>query len=143
MHRRELIVGTGAAIVAASTSALAQGASHDHGNHHGPSPLAARAMECVTSGNACLDHCFATFAAGDTSLAECARKVDHLVAVCASLAKLASGNSAHLPALAKVVMAVCQDCETECRKHAAKHETCKACADACAACAAECKRTSV
>src|ERR1700726_3561023 len=59
-----------------------------------------------------------------------------------SLAKLASVNSSYLAGLARVALVACQDCETECRKHADKHFACKACAEACVVCAAECKRTA-
>ena len=51
-----------------------------------------------------------------------------LSAMCAALARLASANSAHLVALAKVCGEVCLDCEKECRKHEKEHELCKACA---------------
>ena len=87
-----------------------------------------------------MDHCLQTFAAGDTSLAICAREVDLMLSTCGTLAKLASLNSSHLPTMAKLALAVCQDCEAECRKHADKHAACKACGEACAACAAECKK---
>ena len=82
------------------------------------------------------------FAAGDTTLAACARAVDEMLSLCRTLAKLASLGSSYLPAMAKVALIGCQDCETECRKHAEKHAPCKACAEACAACAAEWKKMS-
>ena len=71
-----------------------------------------------------------------------ARAVDQMVSLCGTLSKLASLKSSYLPAMAKVALIGCQDCEKECRKHAEKHEPCNACAEACAACAAECKKVS-
>jgi hypothetical protein len=71
-----------------------------------------------------------------------ARAVDQMVSMCGTVEKLASVKSSYLPAMAKVALAACQDCETECRKHADQHAPCKACADACAVCAVECKKVS-
>jgi Cys-rich four helix bundle protein (predicted Tat secretion target) len=148
MNRRELFTTAGAAILVAS-SAFAQDAGHDHmmtGHDHmamGTPPNAAlvdAAALCSKTGLVCINHCLESFAAGDIALAGCARSVDQMLSVCGALAKLASTNSPHLPAMAKVALAMCQDCETECRKHADHHAECKACADACAACAEECKK---
>jgi Cys-rich four helix bundle protein (predicted Tat secretion target) len=136
MNRRD-ILATGAALVTISGSVLAQ---TSHGEHAAVSPLFDTANNCVKAGLVCSDHCLQAFAAGDISLAGCARAVDQMLALCGTLAKLASLRSQYLPAMAKVALIGCQDCETECRKHAEKHAPCKACADACTACAAECKR---
>jgi hypothetical protein len=67
-----------------------------------------------------------------------ARAVDQMVSLCGTLSKLASLSSSYLPAMAKVALIGCQDCETECRKHAEKHAPCKACG----ACAVECKKVT-
>jgi Cys-rich four helix bundle protein (predicted Tat secretion target) len=139
MHRREVMIAT-AALLAASGSAVAQSdhAGHDHG---GANPLFDSANACVKTGLLCLDHCLQSMATGDVSLAGCARSTDQLLSVCGTLAKLAgTKGSPYLPAMAKLALTVCQDCEKECRKHADKHATCKACADACATCAGECKK---
>jgi Cys-rich four helix bundle protein (predicted Tat secretion target) len=140
MNRRDLIA-TGAALMAVSTPALAQMSHADH-DLAAASPLFDAASNCGKVGLVCIDHCFQSFAAGDTTLAACAREVDQMLSTCGTLAKLASVRSSHLPAMAKVALAVCQDCETECRKHADKHAACKACGEACAACAAECKKVA-
>jgi Cys-rich four helix bundle protein (predicted Tat secretion target) len=66
--------------------------------------------------------------------------VAQMLSLCETVAKLASLRSSYLPAMAKVALVGCQDCETECRKHADKHAPCKECAEACAACADECKK---
>jgi Cys-rich four helix bundle protein (predicted Tat secretion target) len=136
MNRRALIVA-GAALVTTSGTALAQ---TSHGEHAAPSSLFDAANNCVKAGLVCSDHCLQAFAAGDASLAACARAVDEMKSLCGALAKLASLRSSYLTAMAKVALIGCQDCETECRKHAEKHAPCKACADACSSCAAECKK---
>ncbi len=145
MNRRDLIAA-GVLLAATSGTALAHG-EHDHGGHdhggHGSAavaPLFDAATACVKTGQVCLNHCLAAFAANDVSLAACARLTDQMLSICGTLAKLASTSSPYLPAMAKVALAACQDCEAECKKHANKHESCKACAEACAACAAECKK---
>jgi Cys-rich four helix bundle protein (predicted Tat secretion target) len=136
MNRRD-VFAAGAALAALSTAAQAQ-MSHDHHDAAAANPLFDTAGACVAAGLVCMDHCLQTFVAGDTSLAACAREVDLMLSTCGTLAKLASLKSSHLPAMAKLALAVCEDCETECRKHAA----CKACGEACAACAAECKKVA-
>lgn len=140
MNRRQMLTATSLGILAAG-SALAQSSPDHQHAHHGDNKaakLAHAASHCVTMGQTCIDHCLASFAKGDTSLAVCARKVDELISVCATLSKLASTNSPHLGAMTKFALAVCKDCEAECRKHM-QHPTCKACAEACAECAKECQ----
>lgn len=44
------------------------------------------------------------------------------------------------PRLAAIAMDACNQCEEACKKHAEKHEECKACGESCAACAKECKK---
>jgi Cys-rich four helix bundle protein (predicted Tat secretion target) len=139
MNRRDLIA-ISTALMAVSTRALAQASHADHHDLAASSPLFDAASNCVKAGLVCMDHCFQSFASGDTSLAACAREVDQMLSTCGTLAKLASVKSSYLPAMAKVALGVCQDCEAECRKHEDKHAACKACAEACAACAAECKK---
>lgn len=153
MDRRDFFKATGAAVlVAASTKALAEdmpmdhshmGMNHDHMMHVGNPPnakLQESALACVKTGQDCINHCLDSYAMGDLSMAGCARTVDQMLAVCATLAKLASVGSTHLPEMAKVAYGICQDCEKECHKHADQHAVCKACADACTACADECKK---
>ncbi len=150
MNRRELMTSAGtAAVVLVSTSAMADDhMDHDHGAMtHGAmimptanAKLVDSASTCVKAGQACMAHCLASFAGGDTSLAACATSVDQMLSICATLQKLAAAGSPHLPEMAKLAMVVCQDCEKECRKHEQHHATCKACAEACAACAQDCQK---
>jgi Cys-rich four helix bundle protein (predicted Tat secretion target) len=136
-HRH--VIAAAAALAAVSTAAQAQ-VSHDHHDAAAANQLFDAASNCVKVGLVCMDHCLQTCSAGDTSLAACAREVDLMLSTCGTLAKLASLKSSYLSAMAKLALAVCQDCETECRKHADKHAACKACGEACAACAIECKK---
>lgn len=87
-----------------------------------------------------MSHCLGLFAMGNTSVANCAKTAYQHNAVVAALARLASANSEHLSAMAKLAYAICLDCEKECRKHENEHAVCKACADSCAATAEECKK---
>ncbi len=98
------------------------------------------ASACIKTGLICTSHCLDSLAMGDMSMAACAKSVDQMMSVCGSLAKLASMGSPHLPEVARLAVAVCQDCEKECQKHAAEHMECKNCADACAACAKESRK---
>lgn len=144
LDRRNLLTVLGAAIFVASPALAAEDHSaHMHAATAGAAPANAKLIEtasdCVKTGQACIAHCLQSFAAGDTSLAACAKSVDQMLSVCATLQKLASLGSPNLPAMAKVALAVCEDCEKECRKHADHHATCKACADACKACADACR----
>jgi len=137
-----MLIAVGVGLAAVSGSALAQTSHADHHDNAPVNSLLDAASNCVKVGLVCIDHCQQSFAAGDASLAGCARAVDQMLSMCGTLAKLASVKSSYLPAMAKVTLAACQDCETECRKHADKHAPCKACAEACATCAAECKKTA-
>lgn len=147
MNRRELLGAAvaGATVMAAANKAFAQDHDHDHMGHgmHIELPhakLSEAARHCVTAGNVCLSHCLALFTVGDTSVSACAKSVYQMNAMCEALARLASAESPHLAAFAKVCHDSCLDCEKECRKHEKEHAECKACAESCAACAEECKK---
>lgn len=145
MNRRDILSILGASICS-TVPALAE---EDHSAHmHAVAATSAApankklveaASDCVKAGQACIAHCMEAFAAGDTSLVACARIVDQMLSVCGTLQKLASTGSPRLADMAKVALAICDDCEKECRKHADHHATCKACAEACKACAEACK----
>jgi len=143
-ERRELLQG-----VAALTASLAAGSvlasDGEHSKHHsvGKTSLAQTALECVKSGQDCIEHCIGLFKNGDTSTVTCMEAATEMVAMCTALSQMASYNSAHLPAVAKVCAAVCKDCEQECRKHEDKHPACKACAESCAHCREECEKLAV
>jgi Cys-rich four helix bundle protein (predicted Tat secretion target) len=112
----------------------------DHSAHMGHTKLGEAARHCASAGGACMSHCLGLFAAGNISVAACAKSVYQMTAICEAIARLAAANSGHLPELAKLAHAVCLECEKECRKHENEHAECKACAESCVACAEECKK---
>jgi Cys-rich four helix bundle protein (predicted Tat secretion target) len=149
MNRRDLIFTGAAAAVThtlvnlgcGSTSSRAEqpgGAANSGGDRAAAPPdaraaLARATYDCILASEACLSHCITRLGAGDTSLAACARAVRELLPICHGTAELAATASAHLPALAKVCLAACEDCEQECAKHAGHHRECAACLAACKA----------
>ena len=100
------------------------------------------ALDCVKAGEVCLDHCLTELAKGNKMLGECAKRVEDTIPMCEALAKLAAQDSRHLKALANVCIAVCEDCEKECLKHAKHHAECKACAESCRDCINACKKVA-
>lgn len=139
MKRRELLFVAGGA-VAAAVSASADEPTSGHHHDASGSPLMDSALKCVKTGELCQAHCFKLLGEADKALAECARSVNGLTAVCGALAVLAAQQSPLLPRYAGVAKDVCRGCEDECRKHSDKHAVCKACAEACVACAQECAK---
>lgn len=131
--RRKLLLGAsllGAA--AALGSARAADVTHDHhAMSAGSRGLIDAASHCVEEAEICDQHCLAMFAQGDTTLAECAQRVRELATLCTAARQLAVQQSPRLSALLAVCNESCMACETECRKHEAKHAACKSCADAC------------
>jgi len=141
MKRRELIAAMGgAALVGVAAKSDAQASVEMHAPKY--QALEETAAKCVSTGEDCLRHCLAMMSMKDTTMAACADLTVQLVAACRALQTLAAVNSKFTPAFAKDAMAVCADCEAECRKFYDKHTACKACGDACKNCAAECKKVS-
>jgi Cys-rich four helix bundle protein (predicted Tat secretion target) len=134
MNRRELLIGSGAVLVAAAAQAqknkaVAPATGHEH--HGGPAPLVDAAADCIKKGQSCLAHCLTLLGTGDTSMTSCAKAVSDMVAVAEALLAVATANSKHTKNLAKVAADVSRDCEAECKKHADKHAECKACMECC------------
>ena len=94
--------------------------------------LAEAAAACVRVGEECVQHCLVLMAQGDTSLGDCAKSVNQMLAVCRAAGPLVYADSKHLQAFAKLCADVCAECETACRKHEGHHAICKQCAEACA-----------
>ena len=138
-RRDFLVAATATAAVTAAGSALA-GSHADHQHHHPKTDekLSSAAAACVTTGDVCIAHCLDEFKAGRTELAECAFRVEELIAACTALMKLAALRSSELPAFAAATARICKQCEKECLKHAKKHPSCASCAEACEACRLAC-----
>lgn len=147
-ERRELLRGVLAVTAAVASSAIL---AEDSEHHHAPAAnanevknqtLIDAALSCVKNGQLCSAHCIDLIKSGDTSTAQCLAAVTQMLTMCNALLSLSASQSKYLPALAKICMEVCEDCEKECRKHEEKHAACKACADSCANCVKECKKVT-
>jgi len=147
MERREFIAVGTAAAVASATQAFAQatgtapagGAAMQDMHPALYKNLENASIECVSTGNDCLRHCFGMFAMKDTSMAGCANAAFQLVAACNALASLAAVNSSQVGPLAKTVAVICEDCKKQCDKFPNIAE-CTACGKACQKCADECRK---
>lgn len=142
MDRRTLLL-SGVALAGAAMVGSAQASEHEH-NHHHDTPeqinLATTAADCLQKGQVCLNHCLELLGQGEKDMAACAKSVNQMLALCGALQQLANQGSKQLSKLAAIALDACQQCQEECKKHADKHESCKACGESCAACAKECKK---
>jgi Cys-rich four helix bundle protein (predicted Tat secretion target) len=157
MSRRDVVLGAAALATAAATARMATAAEHE--GHHTGAPAAAHkytepkrykknaalvaaSNECIARGQACISHCFETFLDGDTTMAECALSVEQMLRVCDAMAYLSAFDSKSLKPMAQACIAVCEDCEKECRVHEEHQKACRECADACAALIKEAKKVA-
>jgi Cys-rich four helix bundle protein (predicted Tat secretion target) len=141
-RRNILISATAVTAAMAASSVSATSESHQHHGALLNNKLIDAALDCIKKGEACSNHCIALIKQGDNTVADCLDIVGETLAMCSALATLASSQSVHLNALAKVCVDVCKDCERECEVHAHKHTECKACMDACSVCIDECEKLS-
>lgn len=132
ISRREMLLGMSAvAGMAYAGSVSAAAKEHDHSKHATQlTDLMDAVNNCTDKGRRCTAHCMVSFTEGDTELAECASKVQEMMAVCGGFAYLVASNSSYIKDYARVCEKVCADCAEECRKHE-KHIECEACANAC------------
>ena len=150
MNRREMLMSS-MALAGAAVVGRAQAAEHDHDmmqheHHHGApanAALAVAAADCLQKGQVCLSHCLVLLGEGDKGMADCSKSVNQMLALCGALQQLANQNSKLLARVAAIALDACNQCEEACKKHANKHEECKACGESCAACAKECKKLAV
>ncbi|HPH67362.1 MAG TPA: Csp1 family four helix bundle copper storage protein [Kofleriaceae bacterium] len=116
-----------------------------------PSPKAAarKALiplisDCLVKAQACAAHCERELANGNKDMAQCARAVADMLALCGALAPLVARESNLDAKLAVVCADACAACVTACNAHAAHfahgmHLECKACGEACSKCEAACR----
>ena len=143
MNRRDILKGTGAlAFAAVAKSALAEEHEHHHHATGAYSKVISTASTCVEKGQLCVAHCLTLLGEGDKDMAECAKSVHQMLAVCSTLQQLASQNSSHTAEIAALAAKTCKECEEACKKHADKHAECKDCMEACADCRKECEALS-
>ena len=135
LSRRELLAGAGAlgALLASGTALAGDAPGHRHEDHAPRNPRVLEATnDCVVKGQQCVAHCLVAFREGDTTLADCASKVNEMLPICKAFSYQLAANSKYVKALSAVCRQACKDCEKECREHDDKHVECKECADACA-----------
>ena len=138
MERRDFVLATGAlALAGAAQAAPDAGAAAAKGPG-----LVELGSACIQVGEECQAHCLQQFAAGDTSLAGCARSVSMMLQMCRALVTAAAQSQPRLKDIARVCGQVCRDCEATCRPHAGHHEICRRCMEACWSCASACEKTS-
>lgn len=131
--RRRAFLAVGAGLVAAAASTRGRAAppkKSDKPAAGASAAVADAAADCVRKGEACLQHCLAMLATGDTSMATCSKTVRDMLATSHALETLAVTGGPRFNALAKVTADVARDCQAECAKHA-QHPPCKECGDAC------------
>ena len=151
MDRREMLkvaaggmmlAAAGNAAFAAESTKQPAGHQHTHGANKNKSLIDA-AADSVKKGQACLSHSLEMLSQREyKEMAVCAMRVSDMVAACSAIEQLANNNSPNLPKMAKVVMDICTDCETECRTFEKEEEICKQTADSCVTCFNECKKIS-
>src|SRR5262245_9949813 len=138
MLRRDFLLATGAATLAGASRA-----APDAGSAQAKGPgLVQLASDCIELGEECQAHCLQQFAAGDTSLAGCARSVGLMLQMCRALCAASAQGWSRLKEMARVCGQVCWDCEAACKPHAGHHDICRRCMESCRACAAACEKTA-
>ena len=145
MDRRDMLLRTAAAGMAAMATGAMAADEHSHRAHQAGGKyqaLADSTADCVSTGENCLSHCLVLLGESDKDMAGCAKSVNQMLSVCNALMRLSAQEATYVPTMAALAAQVCKDCEDECRKHEQKHEQCKACAQACAACLKECKKVA-
>ena len=135
ISRRTLLVGASALGAALATGASIAGDApgHRHEDHAPKNPNVLDAVNnCVVKAQQCAAHCLVAFQEGDTTRADCTRKVNEMRPICSAFSYQLAGNSPYVKALSEVCRQACEDCEKKCRVHEDKHMECKECAEACA-----------
>ena len=156
-NRRDLLMA-GVGVLAAKATVFAVACASDppadpHAGHagHGAAPtdphaghnahasaapdlsLARTLAECGVAGNACMAHCIRLLSTGDTSMADCAKSVSDMLAICGAMERIAVTESPFRKDLAALCLRVCEACAEVCAKHADHHAECKGCKLACEA----------
>jgi len=142
MDRREAMTAVGAALTMAALSKVAQAEDSNMAMPHMEmhyQGLIEATSHCVRNGQLCLSHCLFLLGNGDDSMADCSKAVNQMLACCSALQSLASQGSRLVPAMARVALEACTQCEQACRKHADMHAPCKACMESCTECIKQCR----
>ncbi len=149
--RRDFITTTGAAVAAASLLAAGDakaGAAAGTATKDPKDPYAEvvdSASACIRTGETCLAHCMEELAKGNTSMANCGKRVYEMLAVIRAMQTLAAGRSELAKRHAVLCADACKTCAAACLEHKehwshGMHMACKACYDACIACEQSCRK---
>ncbi len=144
MRRRELVMAGGAAAAAQMVGTAIAGCGAQAPVAGGTATPAAApgdataawaeaSAECLAKGEICLAHCIRLLSDGDQSMAECAKAVHAMLAICRAVGPIAAADSEHAAALAAICHAVCTSCAAACEPHSHHHAECAACFTACRA----------
>lgn len=82
ISRRDLLASAAALGTTYGLDATVVLAAETPGNAPATDGLAKAAAECVRIGEECLQHCLVLLGQGDTSLADCSKTVQQMLAVC-------------------------------------------------------------
>src|SRR4029450_7449259 len=95
--RRDLIIAGGGAVIAHAVVASAgdaPAAPTDKGQ-----ALTSAAVECVRTGEVCMQHCLDELAKGDKMLVDCAQMVNQMLAVCRAVGPIVDANGKYVRAM--------------------------------------------
>ncbi|KAB7666523.1 four-helix bundle copper-binding protein [Bacillus sp. B1-b2] len=93
-------------------------------------------QECMIVANHCMNECLAEEHVG--RMLDCIYLDRECVEICSHLEQAIIRKSLYAKELAKICIAVCEDCAKECKKHDHKH--CQYCAEICTQCVENCKK---
>lgn len=123
--------------LAATTSVSTQEAYAAVGNK-----LLDSTSTCLKVGRVCETHCINELSKGNKGMAACLSAVRDMLAACEALLDLASAESKHTKAMAKLCSDTCSDCAKACEPHAQHMAICAQCRDACLECEKACKEVA-
>lgn len=132
MNRRQLIATLAAATLVGSN---AKAAATKVGG-----AVVDACYACMKTGELCLNMCNDMLIRGNTSIADCQKRVVDMLTMCQAMGAMAARNTApigRLKAMATLCADTCRDCERACQPNASMAE-CRACMEDAAKCARAC-----
>jgi Cys-rich four helix bundle protein (predicted Tat secretion target) len=148
-NRREFLATAGTVVAGASLLAAREA-------HAAPAATGAPAKDayaevvesttnCIRAGEVCVAHCTTELAGGNTSMANCNKRVHEMLALTRAMLTLAASKSDLAGKLASVCAEACKTCAAACAEHKehwghGMHLACKDCYEACLACEKNCRK---
>ncbi|MGB3624736.1 MAG: hypothetical protein WA989_02845 [Henriciella sp.] len=115
--------------------------SHEHHEHGGDHDMMMSTeinhktlhalLHCKAMSEICHSVCIDVMQTGDTSMADCARRVRETAAICDASITFVTSGSPLTDELLAVCKETCELCKAECDKHADHHTECAECAKSC------------